>query len=580
MIMGQRYDLLIRGGSVIDGTGAPMREADVGIRNGLVAAVGPGLGEGAEEIDARGLLVTPGFVDVHTHYDAQAMWDSRLQPSSWHGVTTAVMGNCGVGFAPVRAGDQSKLVELMEGVEDIPGAVLNEGLDWAWESFDQYLDAVAARPRDIDLCAQLPHGALRVYVMGDRAVRLEPATDEDIARMRVLARDAARAGAIGFSTSRSLNHRTLKGDPIPSLRAGEAELTGIAMGLADAGRGVLEYISDWDTPDAATEFAMVRRIVERSGRPLSFSLAQRHSTPGLWRELLALTDAAAADGLPIRAQVAPRPIGVLLGLQGSRNPFTPCPAYREIAQRPLAERVAIMRDPAFRAKVLEQARARAEGDAFQRRVAAWDRMFPLGAQPDYEPPLSDSIAARAARAGVEPAAYAYDLLLEAEGRSFILAPFANYADGNLDVCHTMLENPNTLVGLGDGGAHVSIISDASFSTYLLTHWGRDRDHDRIPLERLVHKHTQGNARAVGLLDRGVLAPGLKADLNVIDFKRLAVRAPAMAHDLPAGGRRLLQPAAGYVATVVGGAITYRDGEPTGALPGRLVRGPQAAPVVA
>ncbi len=578
--MGQRYDLLIRGGSVIDGTGAPMREADVGIRNGLVAAVGPGLGEGAEEIDARGLLVTPGFVDVHTHYDAQAMWDSRLQPSSWHGVTTAVMGNCGVGFAPVRAGDQSKLVELMEGVEDIPGAVLNEGLDWAWESFDQYLDAVAARPRDIDLCAQLPHGALRVYVMGDRAVRLEPATDEDIARMRVLARDAARAGAIGFSTSRSLNHRTLKGDPIPSLRAGEAELTGIAMGLADAGRGVLEYISDWDTPDAATEFAMVRRIVERSGRPLSFSLAQRHSTPGLWRELLALTDAAAADGLPIRAQVAPRPIGVLLGLQGSRNPFTPCPAYREIAQRPLAERVAIMRDPAFRAKVLEQARARAEGDAFQRRVAAWDRMFPLGAQPDYEPPLSDSIAARAARAGVEPAAYAYDLLLEAEGRSFILAPFANYADGNLDVCHTMLENPNTLVGLGDGGAHVSIISDASFSTYLLTHWGRDRDHDRIPLERLVHKHTQGNARAVGLLDRGVLAPGLKADLNVIDFKRLAVRAPAMAHDLPAGGRRLLQPAAGYVATVVGGAITYRDGEPTGALPGRLVRGPQAAPVVA
>jgi N-acyl-D-aspartate/D-glutamate deacylase len=468
----------------------------------------------------------------------------------------------------------------MEGVEDIPGAVLNEGLEWGWESFEQYLDAVAARPRDIDLCAQLPHGALRVYVMGDRAVRLEAATDEDIARMRVLAREAALAGAIGFSTSRSLNHRTLKGDPIPSLRAGEAELMGIAMGLADAGRGVLEYISDWDTPDAATEFAMVRRIVERSGRPLSFSLAQRHSTPGLWRELLALTDAAAADGLPIRAQVAPRPIGVLLGLQGSRNPFTPCPAYREIAQRPLAERVAIMRDPAFRAKVLEQARARADGDAFQRRVAAWDRMFPLGAQPDYEPPLSDSIAARAARAGVEPAAFAYDLLLESEGRSFILAPFANYADGNLDVCHTMLENPNTLVGLGDGGAHVSIISDASFSTYLLTHWGRDRDHDRIPLERLVHKHTQGNARAVGLLDRGVIAPGLKADLNVIDFGRLAVRAPAMAHDLPAGGRRLLQPAAGYVATVVGGVVTYRDGEPTGALPGRLVRGPQAAPVAA
>ena len=575
--MSTPYDLVIRGGQLIDGTGAPMREADVAILGGRIAAVGPALGAGKEEIDARGLLVTPGFVDVHTHYDAQAAWDSRMHPSTWHGVTTAVMGNCGVGFAPVRTADRDKLIELMEGVEDIPGAVLHEGLDWSWESFSEYLNALEQRPRDVDLCAQLPHGALRVYVMGERATRLEPATEADIAQMRTLARDAAQAGAIGFSTSRSINHRTLKGDPTPSLRAGEAELTGIAMGLSDAGKGVLEYISDWDTPDPQTEFAMVRRVVERSGRPLSFSLAQRNTTPHVWRELLDLTDAAARDGLPIRAQVAPRPIGVLLGLQGSRNPFSVCPAYKAIAQRPLAERVTIMRDPAFRAKLLEESRSLAHGDVFHKRLAAYDRMFPLGERPDYEPPLSESITAHAQRAGCTPAEFAYDYLLKEDGRSFILAPFANYADGNLDVCRTMLDNPNTLMGLGDGGAHVSIISDASFSTYLLTHWGRDRAHGRIPVEQLVRKHTSVNARAVGLMDRGVLAPGMKADVNVIDFARLQVERPYMAHDLPAQGKRLLQSASGYVATVLSGQITYRNGQATAALPGRLVRGPQTAP---
>jgi len=576
-----RHDLLIRGGTVIDGTGAPPREADVAVRDGRIVAVGRDLGAGTEEIDARGRLVTPGFVDVHTHYDGQAVWDSRLQPSSWHGVTTAVMGNCGVGFAPVRPAHREKLIELMEGVEDIPGAVLHEGLDWRWESFAEYLDAVGRRPHDMDLCAQLPHGPLRVYVMGERAVRLEEANADDLAEMRRIAADAMRAGAIGFSTSRTLNHRTLKGDPTPSLRAGEAELRAIALGLKDAGRGVLEYISDWNTPDTDGEFAMVRRLVRESGRPLSYSLAQWHK-PGIdWRHQLALTEQAAAEGLQIRGQVAPRTIGVLLGLQGSRNPFVTTDAYRGIAARPLEERVAIMRDPGFRARVLAEFDALgAAGDAFQRRMSAFDRIFPLGDPPEYEPPLSDSVAARAARAGRTPAEHAYDLLLEQDGRGFLIAPFANYADGNLDVCGEMLASPHTLMGLGDGGAHVSIISDASYTTYTLAHWGRDRARGRLPLELLVKKLTADNARAIGLMDRGVVAPGMKADLNVLDFDRLRLEKPEMAADLPSGGRRLLQRAQGYAATIVAGQVTYRDGEPTGALPGQLVRGAQAAPVAA
>jgi len=575
--MDNRHDLIIRGGTLADGTGAALREADIAIDDGRITAVGTGLGGAREEIDARGRLVTPGFVDVHTHYDAQALWDSRLQPSSWHGVTTAVMGNCGVGFAPVKPADRDLLIELMEGIEDIPAAVLKAGMAWSWESFGQYLDALDGRPRDMDLCAQLPHGALRVYVMGERAVRLEAANEQDIAAMRRLAGEAVKAGAIGFSTSRSVNHKTLKGDPTPTLRANEAELTGIAMGLKDAGAGVLEFISDWDAPDARTEFDMIRRVVERSGRPLSYSLFQRPAAPDAWRDLLEMTRAAAREGLPIRAQVAPRTIGVLHGLQGSRNPFFVCPAYKAIAALPLAERVALMRQPAFKAKVLEESRHFAHGDPMQRRLAAFDRMFLLGEVPDYEPPLSESIAARAARQGRAPADLAYDLLLEQDGRGFILAPFANYAAGNLDVCREMLLDENTLPGLGDGGAHVSIISDASYSTYLLSHWGRDRPSGRIPIEALVRKQTSVNARAMGLHDRGVIATGLKADINVIDFDRLRVQAPTMANDLPSGGRRLLQGATGYVATLVSGVVTYREGQATGALPGRLVRGQQAAP---
>ena len=572
--MTSSFDLVIRGGEVADGLGSELRSADVAVRDGRIVEVGKLAGSGKREIDARGLLVTPGFVDIHTHYDGQVMWDSQLAPSSWHGVTTAVMGNCGVGFAPVRTRDHERLIELMEGVEDIPGAALHEGLGWGWESFADYLDAVERRPHDIDVCAQLPHGALRVYVMGERAARLEAATPDDIAQMRSLAAEAMRAGALGFSTSRSMNHRSIKGDPIPSLRATRDELMGIALGLRDAGRGVLQFISDFNAPSLEVEFAMLRELVEVSGRPMSISLAQRHSSSRGWRKLLDLVGDAVAAGLTMRAQVAPRPIGVLFGLQGSRNPFSACPSFKaEVAALPLAGKVERLRDPLLRARLLVEIEA-LQGDSMGLRLTAFDRIFPFGDPPDYEPAASSSLAAQAVSRGVSAAELAYDLLLEDEGRAFLFAPFANYADYNLDACREMLDDPNTVVGLGDGGAHVSIISDGSFPTYLLTHWGRDRPQGRFDLAWLVKRQTSDTARAVGLLDRGVIAPGMKADLNVIDMAKLGLSAPVMSADLPAGGKRLLQRASGYVATVVSGVPVYRDGQATGALPGRLVRGPQ------
>ena len=564
-------DLVIRSGTLADGTGAPLREADVAVKGGRIAAVGKIADKGAEEIDAKGLLVTPGFVDIHTHYDGQATWDARLQPSSWHGVTTVVMGNCGVGFAPVRQRDHGRLIELMEGVEDIPGAALHEGLDWQWESFAGYLDALENKPRDIDVCAQLPHGALRVYVMGERGAKLEPATQDDIAEMRALTAEAMRAGALGFSTSRTLNHRTVKGDPTPSLRATQAELMGIALGMKDANAGAIELISDFDNPDVTTEFAMIRSLVEASGRPLSVSLAQTARSADSWRGLLALIERAAREGLPMRAQVAPRPIGLLLGLQGTLNPFVAHEAFAAIKDKPLKEKVAAMRDPAFRARIMAENDAR-QSHPLARRVMMFEQIYPLGDPPDYEPPRESAIAAQAKRLGTDPAELAYDMLLEDEGRAFLFSPFANYTEYNLDACHDMIAHPDTVMGLGDGGAHVGIISDGSYPTYLLTHWGRDRSYGRFPLEYLVKRQTSDTARAVGLNDRGVVAPGKKADLNVIDFAKLKVQAPRMAFDLPAGGKRLLQGADGYVATIVSGEVTYRDGAATGALPGKLVRG--------
>ncbi len=566
------HDLVIRGGHVADGLGGEPIPADVAVDGTTITAVGTVPGRGREEMEAEGLLVTPGFVDIHTHYDGQATWDARMTPSSWHGVTTAVMGNCGVGFAPVRPDAHDRLISLMEGVEDIPGAVLDEGIEWTWESFGEYLDAVEQRPHDIDLCAQLPHGALRLYVMGERAARLEDATQDDAAAMRVLATEALRAGAIGFSTSRTLNHRTATGDPTPSLRARADELEAIALGVADAGHGVIELISDF-YPDADSEFALVRQIVERSGCPLSLSLAQNSRQPDAWRDLLRRIEEAVADGLPIRAQVAPRAVGVLMGLQSTYHPFMTLPAFGEISGLPVGQQARALRDPVFRARLLDQIAAQSDGaPAGGRRAANFGHLFPLGEVPDYEPAPERSIASMASARGMEPAALALDLLSENDGRNFLYTPFLNYAEGNLDACGEMLAHPDTVFGLGDGGAHVGLIADASFPTYFLSHWARDRSHGRLPVGRVVERLTSSTARAVGLRDRGVVARGMKADLNVIDFDRLSCEAPVMGYDLPAGGKRLLQGARGYRATIVSGAITYQDGEATSALPGRLVRG--------
>jgi len=574
-----KIDLIIRGGTVVDGSGAAPFPADVAIDNGVIVAVEADCAlQGREEIDAQGRYVTPGFVDIHTHYDGQAIWDQSLAPSSWHGVTTTVIGNCGVGFAPVRVADREKLVELMEGVEDIPGAALNEGLSWNWESFEDYLQTLESKPHDIDFCAQLPHGPLRVYVMGDRAIRLEQATDDDLAKMRALTSEAIRAGALGFTTSRTLAHRTVKGDPTPSLRANEAELQAIAAGMADAGRGVIELNSDFDTPDLESEFSMLRRVVAASGRPLSFSLGQLNSKPEKWRKMLSLIDAANADGLAIRAQVSPRSVGLLYGLQATLNPFMLHPSFKAIMTEPLEKIVATMSDPAFRAKLL--AETPMQNAPIERLLLPFDRVFPLGANPNYEPKAQDCIAAIAAREGRDVLEVVYDILLRDNGRQFLFAPFSNFSAFNLDVCGDMMRNPNTLMGLGDGGAHLGSVCDASFTTYALTHWVRDRQTGRFPIETMIRKLTRQTAEAVGLMDRGLLAKGMKADVNVIDFANLQIEQPYMKFDLPAGGRRLLQKATGYETTIVSGKVIYRNGEATGQLPGRLVRGPQAAPSAA
>ena len=566
------HDLVIRGGTVVDGTGRSPVEADVAISGNRIAAIGTIAGTGAEEIDARGKLVTPGFVDIHTHYDAQAVWDSHMAPSSWHGVTTAVMGNCGVGFAPCKPADREKLIELMEGVEDIPGAVMHEGLRWEWESFGNYLNALDRRKRDIDICALLPHAAVRVFVMGDRAIALENANQADIAQMREITREAMAAGAFGFSTSRSLSHKTLKGDPTPTLRAQEDELTGIAMGMRDAGSGMLEIVSEW-APDHNAEFAMLRRVVEACGRPAVFTLTQRHARPEVWRDLLKHADKAVRDGLSLRPVVAPRAIGVLLGLTGSQNPFGGTPSYKSIAHLPLEERVRRMRDPAFRAQLLsEDPRAGNTFPLFHR--LQFTQMFRFGNPPNYEPRREDSLARIAEREGRTPQEVAYDALLEDDGNAFIYTPLGNYAYYDLSVSETTLDNRNAIMGLGDGGAHVAFILDSGYQTWLLTHWGRQKQRWRIP--ELIRRLTSDTAHAAGLFDRGVLAVGRKADVNVIDWDRLGCDQPYVAHDLPAGGKRLLQKVHGYDATIVSGEVTFRAGEATGTLPGRLVRGPQAA----
>ena len=566
------FDLVVRGGNLADGTGAAIREADVAVKDGKIAAVGKVSGQGRDEVDAKGLLVTPGFVDIHTHYDGQATWDSYLQPSSWHGVTTAVMGNCGVGFAPVKIEDRQRLIELMEGVEDIPGAALDEGLNWSWESFGQYLDALDAKPRDMDLGAQLPHGALRVFVMGERAARLEEATSEEVAQMRALTAQAMRDGAIGFSTSRSLSHKTLKGDPTPTLRAQEEELRGIAMGMKDAGSGMMEMVSEW-LPDHNAEFEMFRRVLESSGRPGVFTLSQRHARPEVWRDLLAHADKAKRDGLSIRLVAAPRAIGVLLGLAGSQNPFSGTPTYKTIAHLPVAERARVMSDPAMRAKILAEDPRKESTFPLIHRLS-FDYMFRFGNPGNYQPRPEDSASAIAVREGRTGPDVAYDMLIENEGANFIYMPLNNYAYHDLSMCEAVLDNKTAIMGLGDGGAHVAFILDAGFQTWMLGHWGRDLK--RWDVAEMIRRLTSDTAGAAGLHDRGVLAVGKKADVNIIDWAKLGAGQPYVVNDLPAGGKRLLQKVHGYDATIVSGRVTFRGGEPTGTLPGKLVRGPQAA----
>jgi N-acyl-D-aspartate/D-glutamate deacylase len=565
---------VIRGGTVVDGTGAPARSADVAITNGVITEVGKVEGSADRTIDADGLLVTPGFVDIHAHYDGQASWGERMIPSSWHGVTTVVVGNCGVGFAPVHPFDHDRLIELMEGVEDIPGAVLQEGLAWNWQSFPEFMSSLDDRPFDVDVAVQVPHGALRLHVMGERGARREVATADDISAMARLAREGIEAGALGFTTSRTLNHRTSKGELTPTLTAEADELVGIARAIGETGRGVLQGVSDFTDVDA--EFAIFRRMSEESGRPVSFSLVQVRGDT--YRRQLELLTVANAEGVAMTGQVAPRPVGIVLGLECTLNPLLGNIAYREISTLPLAERVAVMSDPHFKEGVLAADRAQREGGkAGGHILQAFDRMFELGDPPNYEPDAADSIGARARREGRDALDLAYDVLLQDGGRSFLYIPFLNYADGNLDAVGEMLAHPNTVIGLADGGAHLGTICDASFPTTLLTLWVRDRDHGRLDLPFAVQRHTSATARTVGLLDRGVLAPGYRADVNVIDFERLTARRPEMHHDLPAGGKRLVQPADGYVATLVAGEVTYENGESRGPLPGRLIRGPQPAP---
>lgn len=569
--MSDEASTVIRGGTIYDGTGGQPVDADIELRGGKIAKIGADLPRGDSEIDARGKIVTPGFVDVHTHYDAQVTWANRITPSSWNGVTTLMMGNCGVGFAPCKPDQRDLLVELMEGVEDIPEVVLTEGLPWNWESFDDYMDSIAAREFDLDVAAQVPHAAVRVFVMGERAVNHEPANAADRAAMAKLAAAGIKSGALGFSTSRTINHRTLAGNPTPTLKAEEDELVEIAAAVGQTGRGWLQVISDFNDPEG--EFGILRKMVGAAGRPMTITVLQRDAEPEEWRRLMDRVAAANDDGLHMTGQVLTRPTGIMMGFEISQNPFFGRPSWMEIAHLPLAEKMKILRRPDFKAKLLAE---KNPSERLVKRLENWERLFPLNDPPNYEPPAEESVAARAAREGRAPDDLAYDMLLEKDGKAILYRPLSNYTYGDLETVKDMMRHPNTLIGLGDGGAHVGVLSDASAMTYMLTHWTRDRTAgEKMPLQWAVKRLSRDNAAAIGLTDRGLIRPGMKADLNIIDYDKLAIHAPEVVYDLPSGGRRLIQRTEGYAATIVNGVPVRVDGEDTGALPGRLVRGARA-----
>jgi len=578
-------DWVLEGGTVVDGTGVAPFTADVGVQDGRIVEVGRITGAARERIAAHGAWVTPGFVDIHTHYDGQASWDETFSPSIHHGVTTLVMGNCGVGFAPLRAGKQADLIALMEGVEDIPGVALAEGVRFDWEGFPQYMDALERLPHSLDFAVQVPHDAVRMAVMGERALAQQAATAEDIAAMRAIVREALRSGAIGFSTGRTDNHRTAAGQETPASEAGAAELAGLASAFEGLHHGVVQVVSDFDLLRSAdrfdTEFDLVEAMARASGRPLSMTWLQRDPGGEQWKAIRTRVDAAVARGLPLHLQTAARGIGVMLGLDASFHPFVGFPGYQEIAALPLADRAAALREPGRKARILAEQSQRMSGDGtpvpplvdilLARIELISVRMFPLDAQPDYEPPVSRSFYVRAKQRGCTALEALYDHLAEGDGSNLIYFPIFNYNDGSLATVREMLDHPRALLGLSDAGAHVGTVCDASMSTFMLTHWARDRAEGRLPLERVVEMLTARNARYLGLADRGMVVPGMRADLNLIDPQHLAVGTPRIVRDLPAGGRRFLQKGEGYLGTWVAGTCVQRDGDITPARPGRLVR---------
>ncbi|MEX0298685.1 MAG: amidohydrolase family protein [Kordiimonas sp.] len=581
------YDLIIKNGTLYDGNGGAPFEADIAVHDGIIAAIGEDLGNAEKTIDAKGTIVTPGFIDIHTHYDGQVSWDTDFQPSVNHGVTTAVMGSCGVGFAPVLESDQDKLVRLMEGVEDIPGTALAEGLTWNWESFPDYMNAIDF-PHTIDFAAQVVHDPLRVFVMGDRAVCDEPATDNDIKRMKELTREALEAGAVGFSTGRSDVHRSADGEWTPSSEASAGELAGIAEAFKGLNHGVLQAVNDFDLergdPDAFDrEFDLLEEFASASGgRPFSLSLMQRDFAPKQWLKIIERAEKAKENGINMRMQVAPRGIGIILGLQCTFHPFIGFPSYKKISQLPLEERVAIMRDPAFKEQLLTGTSEKLAGDGtaippladllLSQIAFVSCKMFTLGENPDYEQPVENSVYKMAEREGISPLEKIYDILLEKDGHEFLYFPIYNYTDMNYSAVHQMMQHPQALMGLTDGGAHVGTICDASFPTYMLCYWARDRAQGpQLELPRVIQMLTADVADYVGFHDRGRLQVGMKANINVINHNDLRLYPPRMVKDLPAGGQRLLQDASGYIATIVDGVPVLENDELTGALPGRLIR---------
>lgn len=568
------HDIVIRGGTIVDGTGAPAFAGDVAIDGDKITAVGGKAGPAKRDVQAEGRLVAPGWVDIHTHYDGQATWDPVLAPSSWHGATTILFGNCGVGFAPVRTEHHQALIDLMEGVEDIPGIALAEGLKWDWESFPDYLDALERLPRTIDIGAQLAHHPLRVYVMGERAIQREMATADDIEKMAKYAEDAIRAGAFGFTTSRTDQHKTPAGELVPGRYAEHEELIAIGDALGRVGRGTFGMLSDFE--DEAAEFAWMERIAEKNRLPLWFLLTDRSYDPQRWRRLMDGVRAARARGLPMSAQVAGRPVGLILGLTTSLNPFALREAFADTAHLPAPEQLARLRDPEMRRKILNETasdRLMHLLPPLSRQIATrWDRMYVLGDPPDYEPPADRSIAAMAEKAGQTPQEFCYDYLTGGDGGRMLYFPVTNYVHGDLDVVREMVTDPHTVLGLSDGGAHCGVICDASLNTFMLTHWVRDRERgDKLPLEFSIRRQTSETADFFGFHDRGRLKPGLKADVNIIDFDALRLHHPHMVYDLPAGGRRLVQRVDGYDMTLVSGTPIFEHGQETGARPGKLVR---------